>query len=295
MAVDVLITYLPVKFGSGKTYGLPPLGVYALASTVAEKGMSVSVLDASIKGLSFDETIEAITSQSPKLVGISMMTPHLRSTKQVVDALNAAGYKGKICLGGAHLNATGDEVMDYIDVDFAFKGESEFVFPEFAEKFLSGEDWKHISNLIYKSETGTISNPEGDFIQDLDEIPFPDLGFGDPNDYEIIYGKYDKTTTLMASRGCPYRCTFCDVFAAWGRKLRLRTPANVLDEIEFNMSKYGFREFVFKDSTFDKWLVFQRMPPIDQGGTRYWSGTTPEPRQATPGSQIQGVRRSQFH
>jgi len=255
--VDVVLVYLPVRFGGGKNFGLPPLGVYYLAAALEEGGISVRVLDASIKGLSFEETIAQIDACSPTVVGISAMTPHIKSLIKTVDKLNDIGYRGRIAVGGSHFNATGAEALDYLDVDYLFYGESERNFTEFVKRRIADQPVDDIPTMAYRQGDEVTVNAKGNFIDELDELPFPNLRYGDPDDYEFVAGRYDRVTSMMASRGCPYLCTFCDVFAIWGRKLRLRSAENICDEIEFNMKTLGIREFVFKDSTFTlnfKWL-----------------------------------------
>ena len=89
-------------------------------------------------------------------------------------------------------------------------------------------------------------------------MPFPDLSLINLNEYSIFHGKYKPVTSIMATRGCPYRCTFCDVYLTHGRKLRMRSHKNVVDELEHNYKKYGTKEVVIKDSTFTinrKWVL----------------------------------------
>ena len=258
MAIDALLVYLPVQFGGGRNFGLPPLGVYYLATVLKERGLDVRILDASIKGLTLDETIKIINDYDPRVLGISAMTSHLRSLKAMIDRLNGDGFKGRIAVGGAHFNATHEEALEYLDVDYVFYGESEKPFLEFVEATLAGASVEGVPGMAFRQGARIKVNPAADFIADLDELPFPDLGLGNPDDYEFVIGRYDRITTLMASRGCPYTCKFCDVFAIWGRRLRLRSPRNIVDEMEWNVDKLGIREFVFKDSTFTlnhKWLA----------------------------------------
>lgn len=259
MAVDVLLVYLPVQFGGGKTYGLPPLGVYQLAAECRDGGFSVRVLDASIKGLTLEQTVDAIHEYSPGLVGISLLTPHVHSADKTIRALKENGFKGGIVLGGPHFNNTKGEYFTVYDADFAMYGECDKALVTFAKRFLAGEtDFSDIPNLIHKVNGKVVVNKPAPTLDDLDALPFPDLGDGDPSDYEMAYGRYDRAHSIMTSRGCPYLCTFCDVFSVWGRKVRQRSPKSVVDEIVFNRDKHNIREFFFKDSTFTlnyKWTA----------------------------------------
>ncbi len=259
MAVDVLLVYLPVQYGGGKTYGLPPLGVYQLAAECRDAGLSVRVLDASIKGLTLEQTVAAVRAHSPGLVAMSLLTPHVHAADKAVRALRADGYAGGIILGGPHFNNTKGEYFTVYDADYAMYGECDKSLVTFAKRFLAGEkDFRDVPNLIHRLDGKIVVNQPAPTIGELDALPFPDLGDGDPADYEMAYGRYDRAHSIMTSRGCPYLCTFCDVFSVWGRKVRQRSPKSVVDEIVFNRDKHNIREFFFKDSTFTlnyKWMA----------------------------------------
>jgi anaerobic magnesium-protoporphyrin IX monomethyl ester cyclase len=252
MSADVLLVYLPVSYGAGRTYGLPPLGVYQLAANLRQAGISAKVLDASIKGLTLDETVRQIKQLSPGLIGISALTVHLRSVRMAVDALNNVGYGGKIVLGGPHFNVTKEEFLGTsgVAVDYVMYSESDTSFVTFCQEYFGKRDFAAVPNLVRRSDAEIIANPIGGFVDDLDKLPFPDLSAGNPADYQMVYGRYDRAHSIMCSRGCPYLCSFCDVFSIWGRKLRARTAKNVVDELEYNLDRHNIREFYFKDSTF---------------------------------------------
>ncbi len=259
MSCDVLLVYLPVSFGGGKSYGLPPLGVYYLAGGVRDAGLSTRVLDANIAGLTLDQTVEMIVEHEPRLVALSILTPHLRSLSATVGRLNAAGWKGRIICGGPHFNDTREETLRYLDVDYAMYGECDQVFVDFAKAFLANEVVSSIPNLIHRAPGGElVINPPANAIADLDTLPIPDLSQGIFTYYEKINGRRRRATSIMCSRGCPYRCSFCDVPTMWGKKVRDRTPQHVVDEIIFNRDTYGIHEFFFRDSVFTlnyKWVA----------------------------------------
>jgi anaerobic magnesium-protoporphyrin IX monomethyl ester cyclase len=280
MTTDVLLLYLPVSFGGGRTYGLPPLGVYQLAANLNLAGISTRVLDASIRGLTLDETVRQVRQYSPGLVGMSALTPHLRSVTLAVDALNSVGYKGKIIVGGPHFNVTKDEYLSTsgADLDYVMYSESDTSFVTFCREYFGKRDFAAVPNLVYRSDRELLVNPIGSFVEDLERLPFPDLGAGEPADYQMVYGRYDRAHSIMCSRGCPYLCSFCDVFSVWGRKLRSRSPKHVVDELEFNLHTHNIREYFFKDSTFTvnyKWtyalvdeLKRRKLPVIWHCNTR---------------------------
>ncbi len=250
MNCDVLFVYLPISFGAGRSYGLPPLGVFYLAAGTRNAGMSARVLDANIAGLTLDQTVQAISVHRPKLVALSILTPHLRALTAVVERLNDAGYKGRIIAGGPHFNDTREETLTFLDIDYAMYGECDKTFVDFAKGFLAGEPVDSTPNLIHRRDGKLVVNPPSKFIEDLDSLPRPDLSQGIFTYYEKINGRRRRAISIMCSRGCPYKCSFCDVPTMWGKKVRERSPQDVVDEIIFNRDNFGIHEVFFRDSVF---------------------------------------------
>jgi magnesium-protoporphyrin IX monomethyl ester (oxidative) cyclase len=93
-------------------------------------------------------------------------------------------------------------------------------------------------------------NPKTRFIQDLDELPFPARDLVPYDKYHEVSEAHGPTqrkwTPILSSRGCPFHCTFCTP-GLWGHRYRVRSAANVLDEIEECVTRYGIREFHFED------------------------------------------------
>jgi anaerobic magnesium-protoporphyrin IX monomethyl ester cyclase len=259
---DVVLIYPPTKFSEtskrGPMYGLPPLGGLYLSAYLNQQGIKTIVIDAAKHHLSLDETIAWIMRHNPKLVGISGMTVHFKSIKKLCDALREITRSLKIVLGGPHFSATAGEALTYIEsADFIIGGEAEEALHQLVLA-TENRNYHDVSGLSYRSNGTVLSNPVMPLSVSLDNLPFPNLKHLEPpTTYCVRYGRYDAVMSLMASRGCPFRCTFCDVYITQGRKLRLRSPQSILDEIFFNMDSFGIREFVFKDSTFTinkKWV-----------------------------------------
>ena len=248
--IDVLLIYPPVIFGKGGKYGLPPMGVLYLAAYLNDHGIKTKVIDAAFQSMTISQVVAKVASYNPKLVGISGMTPHFKSIKMLCDALKESDESIKICLGGPHFNATLGEAFEYINADYIVFGEGEKTLEELYRN-INEEDLSHINGLIFTKDQRVIMNAPRPAESDLDKLPFPNLYQLDTVvNYRVRYGLYERVTGIMASRGCPFKCSFCDVYVTQGRKLRLRTPQNIIDEIKFNLENFNIREYIFKDSTF---------------------------------------------
>lgn len=249
---DVVLIYPPVRFGRGAgRFGLPPLGVLYLAAYLNKHGVEAVALDTTFDGMDLDAIVSRVCVHAPQLVGISGLTPHFQSVKALAAALRGAlPPTAKLCLGGPHFNATCAEAFDYVDADFIAVGEGEETLLELWGRLDSGE-FSGIPGLAFRQDGKVTVNPPRPHNTDLDGLPLPDLRhLRTRTDYRVRHGVHARATSLMASRGCPFQCAFCDVHTTQGRKLRLRSPQSIVGELRFNVETFGIREFVFKDSTF---------------------------------------------
>ena len=173
-------------------------------------------------------------------------------------ALKAAGkIKNKIkvltVFGGPHPTYF-PELINHPAVDIVCRGEGEFAMLDLANAYDQGADFANIPNLLVKCGNGTKikENEVRPLIYDLDTLPFPDRG---------IYYKYrllrkSPLKTFMASRGCPFSCSFCfneklrSIYSHKGRYVRFRSPRNLINEIQETDSQYGLKSIYFVDDLF---------------------------------------------
>jgi anaerobic magnesium-protoporphyrin IX monomethyl ester cyclase len=189
------------------------------------------------------EIVDKIVAFRPTLVGLSLVTPTFRGAALIAQAIKERNPSIKIVAGGPHATFMTQAVLDCPAFDFIVRREGEYALLALAE----GQEPATIAGLTYRDERGEVhSNPDREFIADLDRLPFPDPRFDlNPRlvdqDYEMI----------ITGRGCPYCCVFCASPRLWQRKVRLRSVENVLAELRFKYETYGARRFYFIDDTFN--------------------------------------------
>ncbi len=254
----VTLCYPSLLPGQKPKYGLQPLGILSIAALLKQHGIDVKVLDADIEGLTVEETVERILGWEPDLVGFSLMTPQLISALEASARLKAMRPDLCIVLGGAHIDSTHDDVFSMADCfDFAIDGEGEFPLLEVIQniKRLGREDLTRclagVPNVIYRDDTGQVVRTVGrPFLKDLNSLPSIDYDMVDISKYSVptMTGKY--VISMMLSRGCPFKCSFCDAPITMGKQLRFWSMEHVINDIRACVEKYGCRNFVFKDSTF---------------------------------------------
>lgn len=244
----MLSTNVP-QFVDKQTGHYPPLGLLYVASALeAAGGCEVGFLDAAAESLGQDEIAGRIRDFAPDLVGIQMMTFTAIDAWETAATVKAIDPEIFVVVGGPHPNIFPAETLARPEIDGVVMGEGERTMPAIVRRLAAGRrDLAGLPNVAWRGPNGIeIGIP--DKIEDLDSLPFPARHLLELDRYYTIIGKHKRMTTFISSRGCPYRCLFCDR-AYWGKLYRKRSPANVVDEIEACV-KLGIEEFDFQDDTF---------------------------------------------
>lgn len=232
----------------------PPLGLLYLASYLKQKSNhQVYGLDAQVERLNYNSIFKTkIKECNPDVVGITAMTFTLIDVLKVVELVKEVekelDKKINVVLGGPHAHLFPKETISLEGVDFVIKGEGEIPFAKLLEALENHGDFSAIAGLVYQNENGIIDNPVGDFIEDLNELPFPDRTILPVEKYNSILGGNHIVTTMFTSRGCPFQCAFCDR-PHLGKKFRARSAKSVVDEMEVCLG-LGIQEILVYDDTF---------------------------------------------
>lgn len=105
--------------------------------------------------------------------------------------------------------------------------------------------------LIVRDGSGNVVKGRQGFLQNLDDVSFPDWTGFPLHDYAYFpLLKQRPFLTLQSSRGCPYGCNFCPYPIAQGAPFRARSPKNVVDEMQQDVEKWGVKSILFRDPTF---------------------------------------------
>jgi len=247
----VVLIYPPMAFGKKRGFGFPPLGILYIATFLKKKGIDVKVIDSFIEGYTLEELEREILKEDPNIVGFSAMTCQVNAVLDIAKKLKKTKPSLKIIIGGPHISSTKGELFDFTkDIDFLFYGEGERAMYSLVEALEKNLPFENIEGIIHKKDGKTIINKQPAPIENLDDLPFPDLSLVNIKKYDSYYAKSLPLTSIIASRGCPFNCTFCDAYATHGKRLRLRSPKNIVDELEKNCKEHNIKQVMIKDSTF---------------------------------------------
>jgi len=224
----------------------PPLALLCIASFLLDKtDHEVEVLDAQLYDLEYDEIERRVRAYAPDVVGITCFTVQLVDTRNTIDAAKRAGVK-RIVLGGPHINDFPEESVGLPDVDAVVKGEGQEPLRQLLALWEKGEEARGLEGVMAHPDD-PIPVDDVYFSNDLDVYPTLDRTLVDHNQYYDVMGEGGIFTTVITSRGCPYRCTFCNTPR---HRYRVMSPGRVVDELEACVD-LGIREIYFVDDTFN--------------------------------------------
>ncbi|MFH1190135.1 MAG: radical SAM protein [Candidatus Omnitrophota bacterium] len=232
----------------------PSIGLGYLATAV-RKEHDVRLVDCIKDGLTIDKFVSVVKAYNPDVLGLQCYTFDLPFIRQALKMTKAFNNDIVTVIGGPHPSALPEATLKAEkDLDFLFVGEAERGFPQLLKALGSGtKDLSGIPGLVFRAGSDIKINPN--VIQDdLDGLGLPAWDLIKPQEYpESQHGAFFKQfpiAPIMVTRGCPYPCTFCAGHIVSGRKVRRRSAANVLGEIEMLKKDFGIREFHIIDDNF---------------------------------------------
>ncbi|MCK9223840.1 MAG: B12-binding domain-containing radical SAM protein [Candidatus Muirbacterium halophilum] len=245
---NTLIANNPEILEESRGYN-PPLGLLYIASSLKNAGMDVQVLDCQVEELNYKQLKKRIETIKPDVVGMTLMTFCIFDVKKTAQLCKSINPNIKIILGGPHIYIYPEETARLSWVDAVLIGEADFTAPDFFKNINNEELLKKVPGACFVKKDGNIhKNPPPPLIENLDTVQFPARELTFFKKYNSVIAKRTPVTTMFTSRGCPYKCLFCDR-PHLGDKFRARTAKNVVDEIE-KCYEMGINEFLIYDDTF---------------------------------------------
>ena len=194
----------------GKRAVNPPLGLATLAA-LCPNDWQIDIID---------ENVEPVPlAPEADIVGIGGMGVQAPRQRELLAYYRGRGHY--VVIGGAAASLLPETYEGLADTVVA--GEAEYIWPEFCRDFAAGKP-----KALYR-ETGTV---------DLEDSPVPR--------YDLLKLPLYANATLQYSRGCPYTCEFCDIIVMFGRKPRMKSPAQIGRELDA-LRQYGMRNVFFVD------------------------------------------------
>ncbi|HOH77015.1 MAG TPA: radical SAM protein [Myxococcota bacterium] len=229
---------------------VPHLGFLYLAAVLKENGIDCQVMDRTLDRFGPDELAAKARNEGLVFVGFYSDSITRDAVCHWIVKLRAAAPELPILVGGA--DAYRPEPYLNAGATMVCTGEGEEAIVEMIRAIDGELDPREIDGIAFSVDGSIVINPARQPIADLDSIPFPRRDIIDIDRYHDwrVLGMRKPYTTMITSRGCHRRCTFCSVPFVSGRTVRLRSAANVLCEIDELVRDFGIRYITFKDDYF---------------------------------------------
>jgi len=244
--MKILLTYISGETGRSDPYiSLLPSGLCYLHAVLREAGYD-SLL-ANFSGCTFPEVRKRLSSLQADIIGISQWTHNRHASLETARMARQLNPGCLIIMGGGHATFRYHEMLaDGSPVDIVVLGEGEETMRELAERVAQGEDWRQVAGIAFRdSGRVVLSGPRAPRMT-LDDLPIPAryLDHSTGVDLEL------QAEFVLTSRGCPSACSFCSSPGFWGRRVRFRSPEEIVAEILYIRDRFGLIYFSLRDDTF---------------------------------------------
>ncbi len=233
---------------------LPPHAFLYLGAVARAHGWDVSIVDCPALALPLGDCAAAIAEREPTVVGFTVTTMSVAKAAKVAEQVRALRPDALITVGGPHMTALPAETFERMQCfHFGCAGEGEPVLEELLDRLEQGRDVRGIPGTVSYEDDGAVrfTEPSPD---EYDLTTLPRLGWDLLEDFPARYHAaatyLNKTpfTDLIVSRGCRYRCTFCDN-QTFGRSIRALPLEAILDNIDRLVQDYGVKSLFFTDDS----------------------------------------------
>ena len=246
------ITFVyPDLIGSADYKGIFYIGIASLSSFLRARGHKTSLIHI-VQPIDEEKMAYIFKNDDADLYALSCtanMFPYIKKCTRIIkDQIDKP-----VVIGGVYPTLCPAKVIEERSIDYVCQGEGEYPLFDLCEAIQNGEKSLDILNIWGRDkEARVVENKMRPLIDNLDILPFPDREIYE--NFPNLMNEREGFTTFMASRGCPYDCTYCcnhalkNTFEGLGRYVRFRTVDSVIQEIKYTAEKYSFlKEFAFED------------------------------------------------
>jgi anaerobic magnesium-protoporphyrin IX monomethyl ester cyclase len=238
-----------------------PLGMPFIAASLRRRGHPAAIFDRFAVQARVGRSVDAVDAAMladmadfrPDLIGLGTISPAIHDAVRCAASIRKAGFRGALWAGGYHATALPELTLRKIpELDGVVAGEGEQVLAQLAD----GADPAALPG-VWRRDGSEIRAPQNPHAQvaDLDGLSLPafdlmDMGYYTGRSEFTIRGRNVRSSTLITSRGCAYRCRFCVESLTYGRGIRFHSAEYVLAWVQKLVADYPLDGLHFHDNDF---------------------------------------------
>jgi len=226
----------------------PSLGIGYLSASIKDSVNTIDCIDGQI--LNKDGYEQAVSKINSDVVCISATLPQMKESYRIANEVKTNQPSTQVIIGGYGPNSLPtQEVFQTGKFDIFVRGEGEITLRQIINCLNQGKDLKDISGIVFIRDGNIISTGINPNLPELDSLPLPNRELFDIPLYLETWKRNVGITSLhmLASRGCPFSCTFCDKTVT-GKICRSHAPESVVDEMQQLWQRYRPDDiFLFDD------------------------------------------------
>ncbi len=254
--------------------GMMPLSLGYLGAVLRRAGHTVTLRDQAADLRSNRRVLEEVRRLEPDLLGLSVLTEGWGNTLELVAGARRLLPDARVVMGNIHASVFAGQILRAGQADFVVRGEGEQTLVRLAQVLDAGEEPAQVRGLSWREGGAVHHNPDRPPLEDLDALPYPAWDLLDRSAWRYqrlpLMNLDSPGVPLMASRGCPHRCTFCAQDPA-ARRFRRRRVEDIVAEVDHMVVRLGYRAFGFNDSYFP-WSRGAGLEFCQRLGALPWSG-----------------------
>ncbi len=245
------ITFIYADYASGTNRKKFNIGIAILSSILKQNGFKTDLIHL-YDDIGKEKFIDRLKSCNTDILIFSYNSNSFYHIKKYIEWADIIDIP-KIH-GGIHPTIAPEECISLKSINIICRGEGDQALPEFCKAIRDKKDYKHIKNLWIKTGNKIIKNPIRSLIENLDSLPFLDydiFNYKELSDYVNF-----KRLVFMASRGCPYQCTYCcnhllkKLYPNQNKYVRFKSVDRFINEIKTGLKKFpDIQEIRFFDDT----------------------------------------------
>lgn len=228
----------------------PTPGMQYIAAVLRERGHEVIYLEGFFH--SSEDMRRRVAEFGAQALGVYVISLLWHKASPFIEAARRDNPSIFTFIGGHGATAMPERMLSECPaLDAVVVGEGDVTAGEMIEAVACGKPLEEVAGLAVRKPSGeAVRTATRPLVEDLDSLPFPAV---DLCEMERYYPSFEQVSTVpvmqtLASRGCSGTCLYC--YKMYGRRIRLRDPKRVVDEIEYYVKRYGAREIKFWDEHF---------------------------------------------